>query len=348
MRALTVRPAEPHSLTLRELPDPTPAPGELTVRTLAVGVCGTDRQLIAGEHGLAPDGETHLVIGHEALGQVTHVPFGSRFSVGDLVVGVVRRPDPVPCASCAAGEWDMCQNGLYTERGIKGRHGYASDMFTLEEPFAVAVPHALRATAVLLEPMSVVAKAWEQIELVGKRLSAYQPRRALVTGAGPIGLLAALMGVQRGYQVQVLDRAQEGPKPRLVQDLGATYCTSLSQLSAAPEIVVECTGDAKVAFDALHATSRNGIVCMTGLSSGAHRAGAAAGELGDALVLENDVVLGSVNANLRHFTSALHALSSAPQAWLERMLTRRVPVARYAEAFEPRPDDIKVVIDWAA
>lgn len=333
---------------MRELPDPTPAPGELVVKTLAVGICGTDRELIAGEHGLAPDGERHLVIGHEALGEVVHVPHGSHFKVGELVVGVVRRPDPVPCASCGAGEWDMCQNGLYTERGIKGRHGYASDIFTLEESFAVAVPATLRKTGVLLEPTSVVAKAWEQIDDVAKRFRAYQPQRVLVTGAGPIGLLGALLGTQRGHQVFVLDRVHEGPKPRLVQDLGATYCTSLSQLPAAPEIVVEATGNGQLILEALSASARNAIVCLTGLSSGAHKPHFAAGELNNHLVLENDVVIGSVNANLRHFASALNALTLAPQAWLERLITRRVPVSRFTEAYESRPDDVKVVLEWAA
>ena len=118
----------------------------------------------------------------------------------------------------------MCQNGRYTERGIQGRHGYASDRFTLEEDFAVFVPPELRRTGVLMEPSSVVAKAWEQIDHVSSRLHAYRPRRALITGAGPIGLLAALMATQRGYDVCVLDVVKEGLKPRLVRELGATYC----------------------------------------------------------------------------------------------------------------------------
>ena len=335
-------------MELRELPDPTAAPGELLVRTLSIGICGTDFELLAGQHGVAPDGEQHLVIGHESLAEVIQAPHGSGFKVGDLAVGVVRRPDPVPCRSCAAGEWDMCQNGLYTERGIKGRHGFASDLFTLEERFAVHVPAQLRGTGVLLEPASVVAKAWEQIEHVCKRLVAYRPRSVLVTGAGPIGLLAALLGVQRGYEVHVLDRAQDGRKPQLVRELGATYCNTLSQLPAAPEIVVECTGAGELITDVLKHNARNGIVCLTGLSSGPHRARLSADALGNTLVLENDVVLGSVNANLRHYHSALAALTAAPQAWLERMIARRVSVARYHEAFERHAQDVKVVIDWAA
>jgi len=348
MRALTVRPDARNSLELREVPDPTPAPGELLVRTVAIGICGTDFQLIAGDHGLAPDGEQHLVIGHESLAEVIQVPQGSSFKIGDLVVGVVRRPDPLPCPSCAAGEWDMCQNGLYTERGIKGRHGYASDLFTLEERFAVAVPPQLRSTGVLLEPASVVAKAWEQIEHMAKRTPAYKPRSVLVTGAGPIGLLAAMMGVQRGYEVTVVDHAQGGLKPQLVRELGASYCGDITQLKVTPEIVIECTGAGEVIMKILQINARNGIVCLTGLSSGQHRAKLAADELGNTLVMENDVVLGSVNANLRHYQSALAALTAAPQGWLERMIARRVAVARYQEAFERHSQDVKVVIDWAA
>src|SRR5207248_2668388 len=133
-----------------------------------------------------------------------------------------RRPDPVPCLNCGLGEWDMCRNGRYTERGIKERDGYCSERYRIEARYAVRVAPGLERVGVLLEPASVLAKAWEQIERIGAR-AAWKPARVLVTGAGPIGLLAALMGVQRGLEVHVLDRVTEGPKPGLVRDLGAAY-----------------------------------------------------------------------------------------------------------------------------
>src|SRR5690606_17574556 len=152
-------------------------------------------------------------------------PPGSRFAVGDLVVGVVRRPDPLPCGACARGEFDMCRNGGYTEHGIKQLDGFASRRWVVEEAYAVAVPEALERVGMLLEPASVLAKAWQQVDRIGGR-SWFEPERVLVTGAGPIGLLAAMIGVQRGLEVHVLDRVTDGPKPDLVADLGATYHAS--------------------------------------------------------------------------------------------------------------------------
>src|SRR5690348_8201789 len=218
MRALTVEPGVPNSIELADMPPPPASDGDVLVRALALGICGTDREIIAGDYGAPPPGERRLILGHESLGRVEEAPQGSGFARGDLVVGIVRRPDPLPCANCAVGEWDMCRNGLYTERGIKQRDGYCSERYRIHPPFAVRLPPHLERTGVLLEPASVVAKAWEHIERIGRR-AAWQPRRVLVTGAGPIGLLAGLLGVQRGLEVHVLDLVTEGPKPALVRDL---------------------------------------------------------------------------------------------------------------------------------
>ena len=171
--------------------------------------------------GLPPAGGPRLVIGHESLGRVLEAPPDAPVRPGDLVVGVVRRPDPVPCPACAAGQWDFCANGEYTERGIKGLDGYGATRWRVGPRFAVKVPDRLGDLGVLTEPASVVAKAWEQIDLIAARASRPGPGRA-VAGAGPIGMLAALLGVQRGYQVHVFDRVAAGPS-RLVAALGATY-----------------------------------------------------------------------------------------------------------------------------
>ncbi|MGC3002419.1 alcohol dehydrogenase catalytic domain-containing protein, partial [Streptomyces sp. G35A] len=196
MHALIVQPGRRGSLDVRRLPDPSPADQELLVRGLAVGVCGTDREIVDGAYGWAPAGRDWLVLGHESLGRVEHAPASSGFSVGDLVAGVVRRPDPVPCGACAHGEFDMCRNGRYRERGIKELDGYAAQLWCVEPEYAVRLQPHLETVGVLMEPASVVAKAWEQVERVGGR-SWFEPQRVLVTGAGPIGLLAALLGTQR-------------------------------------------------------------------------------------------------------------------------------------------------------
>ncbi len=245
MRALSVLPGEKDSDRLDEIDEPDRAEGSVLVATVAVGVCGTDHEILSGAYGQAPAGEERLVLGHESVGRVLEAPVDSELSEGDLVVGIVRRPDPVPCANCAVGEWDMCRNGRYTERGIKQRHGYASERYRIDPRFAVPVDPALGHLGVLAEPASVVAKAWDHIERIGARSSAWTPRSVLVTGAGPIGLLAALLGTQKGYDVHVADRVTDGPKPGLVTGLGARYHTDpVASLAASADIVIECTGAA--------------------------------------------------------------------------------------------------------
>lgn len=347
MRALTVIPRRPNSLALSELEAPVPGPAQLLARTLAVGVCGTDREIIRGDYGAAPDGVDRLIIGHESLAEIVSVPDGSELTPGDLIVGIVRMPDPIPCPSCAAGEWDMCRNGLYTEHGIKGAHGFAAELFAIEPGHAVKVDARLRDTGVLLEPASVVAKAWDHIARIAAR-TVWQPRTVLVTGAGPVGLLAAMMGVQRGLSVTLFDRAEGGIKPTLAEGLGAAYrIGNLADLQLRPDIVIECTGAPAVIIDALAITGPVGIVCLAGLSSSRREIPINSDVLGRTMVLENDVVFGTVNANRRHYAMAADALAAADQDWLRKMITRRVHLAAWADAFERREGDVKTVIDFA-
>lgn len=346
MRAITLRPGEPGSAALEEVPEP-PRDGGLLVEALALGICGTDAEIVSGEYGEAPPGHDRLVLGHESLGRVLDAPPGAGVDVGDLVVGIVRRPDPVPCECCAAGHWDFCRNGRYTERGIKGLHGYGSERFALEADFAVRVDEGLGDLGVLLEPASVVAKAWDQIDRIAAR-ACVRPERVLVTGAGPIGLLAALLAVQRGFEVHVLDVVREGLKPELVRDLGATYhAGAVRDVEPLPDIVVEATGVGSVVLDAMGHNTPGSIVCLTGVSSGGHVVEVDPGALNTRIVLENDVVFGSVNANRDHYELGAEALARADRAWLARLITRRVPLDRWADALERRPDDVKVVVDFA-
>ncbi|MGZ4483223.1 MAG: glucose 1-dehydrogenase [Nocardioidaceae bacterium] len=348
MRALTTIPNKADTLEVTDVPDPEPREGDLLVDAVAVGVCGTDREIVGGDYGWAPAGRDRLVLGHESLGRVRSAPDGSGFATGDLVAGVVRRPDPVPCGACAHGEFDMCRNGGYTERGIKQIDGYASEQWTVEADYAVKLDERLADVGVLMEPTTVVAKAWEQVERVGRR-AWFEPRSVLVTGAGPIGLLAAMIGVQRGLDVHVLDLATKGPKPQLVHALGGTY--HHSDIDAVtdrvrPDVVIEATGVPSLVFGALSGTSSYGIVCLTGVSSTGRTLRVDAGSLNRDIVLENDAVVGSVNANLRHYAQAADALAAGDPDWLGRLVSRRVPLERYEEAFEPRDDDVKVVLTF--
>ena len=346
MRALTVETGRPDSLAMTEVPDPVAGPGELLVEGLAVGVCATDREIIAAEYGEAPPGEHRLVIGHESLGRVVSAPDDSDFASGDHVVGVVRRPDPEPCGACARGLFDMCRNGRYTERGIKGVDGFASQRWTVPTEYAVKVPEGLGELAVLVEPASVLAKAWDQIDAVGNR-SWFAPKTVLVTGAGPIGLLGALMGVQRGLEVHVLDQVTEGVKPQLVADLGAVYHhRGMSAVAdhVEPDIVIEATGAPSVVGESMTITGPYGVVCVTGVSTPGSTMRVDMGAINRGIVLDNDVVIGSVNANLDHYAVAARVLADADPDWVSRLISRRVPIDDYPEAFQERADDVKVVL----
>jgi threonine dehydrogenase-like Zn-dependent dehydrogenase len=348
MLAITVVPGQRDSVALSEVPEPPADDGPVVVETQAVGICGTDLEIINGDYGTAPPGQDRLIIGHESLGRVAEAPAGTGFSAGDLVVGIVRRPDPVPCPACAAGDWDMCTNGRYTERGIAGRHGFASQRYRIHPHYLVGVDPALGTLGVLLELATVVARAWDHIEKIGHR-SAWAPRRVLITGAGPIGLLAALLSTQRGYQTYVLDQVTEGRRPEMVGRLGATYVprTNLDSAAAAADIVIECTGFAQMLLEAGQHEIHNRITCLTGVSAAGAQFTVDPGLLNRNMVLRNSVLFGSVNANRHHYEIAAAALAHADPGWLADLITRQVPLSQWDEAYTRRPDDIKTVLAFS-
>jgi threonine dehydrogenase-like Zn-dependent dehydrogenase len=346
MKAVTVIPGRAGSVRVDDADEPRAGADDLLIEGLAMGICGTDREIARGAYGWAPTGRERLVLGHEALGQVIQAPTGSGFSPGELVVGVVRRPDPAPCAHCAIGEWDMCCNGEYTERGIKSLDGYGAQRYAVEASFAVHLDPSLASVGVLLEPATIVAKAWEHVDRIGRR-ALWEPKYALVTGAGPVGLLAALLGVQRGLEVHVFDRTTEGPKPGLVAALGAHYHVGrLEDAGPKPDVVLECTGASELVLGGIDRLAPGAVMCLTGVSSGARATTIEFEMVNRKIVLDNAVVFGSVNANLRHYQAACEALRRADLAWLGGLITRRVALADLGNAFERQRDDVKVVIDF--
>jgi len=347
VKAITVEPHTPETAHLEDIPEPDPRGGSVLVEAVAVGVCGTDVEIVNGKYGWAPRGRTRLVLGHESLGRVLDPGPSGVLQPGDLVVGIVRRPDPVPCPSCAVGEWDMCRNGQYTERGIKEIDGFMSERWRIEPEYAMKIDGSLGLLGVLLEPTTVVAKAWEQVAAVGQR-AFWEPQTALVTGAGPIGLLAALVARQHGLDVHVLDRVDSGPKPRLVRGLGATYHTgTVANVGFQPDVIVECTGAGEVIADSIQAIAPGGVVCLTGVGSGGRTIGLMTADVASNVVLRNNVVVGSVNANKRHWYKAGQVLARADRAWLACLVTRRVPPEEFMSALQRQPDDIKVVVQFA-
>jgi glucose 1-dehydrogenase len=241
----------------------------------------------------------------------------------------------------------MCRNGRYTEHGIKELDGFMRERYRLDPRYAVKMDPSLARTGVLLEPTSVVAKAWEQIERVAGRM-VWRPRVVLVTGAGPIGLLAALLGVQRGLEVHVLDRISAGPKPRLVAELGATYHRHSGRRRTP-----------RRHRHRMHWRRPTGLRRHGQGSARRHRlpdrpVGVGrtltidAAALNQELVLHNELVFGTVNANRRHYQAAAAALLKADQTWLEGLINRRVRLGEWADAMQRRPDDVKTVIDVTA
>jgi threonine dehydrogenase-like Zn-dependent dehydrogenase len=346
MKAITVEPKKPGSVRLDDIPEPDIREGSVLVEAIAAAVCGTDIEIAEGKYGWAPPGKTRLVLGHESLGRVLDPGPRSLLKKGDLVSGLVRRPDPVPCPNCAVGESDMCRNGQYTERGIKEIDGFMSERWRIEPEYAIKVDPSMGILGVLLEPTTVIIKALEQVLAVGQR-AFWEPKTVLVTGAGPIGLLAAGVTSLGGYEVHVLDRVETGLKPELVRALGATYHTgSVLDLGFEPDVIVECTGVGSVIADSVQKIGAGGVLCLTGVGAGGI-ASLALADVAAAAVLKNNAVVGSVNANKRHWYKANDRLPRVDRKWLSRLITRYEKPENFKQALERKPDDIKVVIQFS-
>ena len=347
MKAITVEPKKPGTAAYMDVPEPDIHEGSILVEAVAVGVCGTDVEISEGKYGWAPAGQNRLILGHESLGRVIDPGPTGGFKKGDLVVGIVRRPDPVPCPNCAVGEWDMCSNGLYTERGIKEIHGFMSERWRIEPEFAIKVDPSLGILGVLLEPATVLAKALEQIVFIGRR-SYWEPKTILITGAGPIGLLGALFSKMYGLDVHVLDRAESGIKPELVRELGATYHSgSVKDIGFRPDTILECTGVGAVIGDCIEQIGANGILALAGIGHGGANRSAALADMASAAVLSNIVIFGSVNANKRHWYKAGQWLAKADRNWLKKIITRIEKPENFESALHRTPGDIKVVIQFS-
>ena len=358
MQAIVVTPKKAGSGRVEEVPTPSPGPGEALIKTIEVGVCGTDLEILNGDYGEAPPGDDYLILGHENFGQVVEAPDGGDLAVGDHVVCVVRRPDPVPCAACAAGEFDMCSNGQYTERGIKGRHGFMSEFFTETPAYLVKLPPELETIGVLIEPLTVVEKAIQQAVEIQRRL-VWELEEAVVTGAGPIGLMATFLLRSMGIKVWTVDIVERtSNRAKMVEACGATYVkgdeTSLLQLSEQLgdhiDLIVEATAVPQIVFEAMDAVGPNGVVALTGVSAGSRKLEVAGAHLNFEMVLMNKVVFGSVNANKRYYASAVKDLGAFEQLWpglCEQVITRRVPYGNFADALAPRAGiDVKSTISF--
>jgi threonine dehydrogenase-like Zn-dependent dehydrogenase len=343
---------------MRDMPDPEMSDDHVAVKTLRVGLCGTDAEINHGLYGKPPDGEEFLVLGHENFGVVADV--GKQvngFVPGDLVVSTVRRPC-AECANCAAGENDMCSSGKYQERGIMKRHGFMSEFYVESPVFLHKIPKAVEGFAVLLEPMSVVEKGIDHAFLLQRRL-VWQPKLAAVLGGGPVGLLAAAVLRARGLRTVVFAREPASdPRAQIALQLGAEYVSGsqislldLPQHTGFPDLVIEATGNAKVVFDAMEILAPNGVLCLLSVTGGAGTNVEPIDRINQLLVLGNQVVFGSVNANPRHFAKGVEDFVLIEKNWpgvLHRLLTNRIPWQDFNTWFSQRGGGIKATLEISA
>ncbi|MGH9411552.1 MAG: glucose 1-dehydrogenase [Vicinamibacterales bacterium] len=355
MNAIVVEPGVSNSIQMRTMPDPVMSADQVAVRMIRVGLCGTDSEINRGLYGKAPDGEQFLILGHENFGVVEDVGREvAGFAAGDLVVSTVRRPCGV-CPQCAAGESDMCSSGQYTERGIMRRHGFMAERYVEHPVYLNKIPPEIRDIAVLLEPMSIVEKGVEQAFLLQRRFS-WTPRAGMVLGAGPVGLLAAAVLRRRGLETTVVGREETSDlRAQIATQLGAKYISVATRPLADvvtdtgfPDLIVEATGNAGVAFSAMSLLALNGVLCLLSVTGGHAESDEPIDVINQRLVLGNRVVFGSVNANKRHFQHGVEDFVAIEKAWpgaLQRMLTDRIPWEQHRRWFTERGSGIKATLE---
>jgi threonine dehydrogenase-like Zn-dependent dehydrogenase len=338
--ALVVDPGTPHSARVEEVPAVESRSGEVLLRTLEVGVCGTDREIAEGLFGAAPEGERSLVLGHESLAVVERDGHG--FARGDLVTATVRRSCG-HCSACAEGAPDSCLTGDYRERGITRLHGWARELVAEDPAELVAVPAALGRSGVLSEPASICARALRHARAIGGR-QPWRLERALVLGAGAVGMLTTLLLRLDGVEVWTAAREPATDlRAELAGALGARYVSTaevpveeLRGEAGGFDLVVEATGAAEVMAATLGLLRRSGVACLLGIDPRAERVELDARTLAVDTVLENRVLFGSVNAQRQDWLAAVDGLDRARARWpeaLERMVGLRVPLDRFEDAF---------------
>jgi glucose 1-dehydrogenase len=343
VQALVTQPGQTHTTHIEDVPAVKAREGEVLVRTLEVGVCGTDREISEGLFGVAPEGEQLLVLGHEALAVVERDGYG--FTRGELVTATVRRSCG-HCIACAEGYPDSCLSGDYSERGITRLHGYDRELVAEDPKQLIAIPKSLGRLGVLAEPASICERALRHARTIGGR-QPWQLERALVIGAGAIGLL--LTYLLRLADVEVWTASLER-KSELVEQSGAHYVSTqdndLSDLGKF-DLVIEAAGNAQTMAKTLGLLRRSGVACLLGIDPRDQKVELDGRVLGLDTILENRVLFGSVNAHREDWLAAVADLDRARERWpeaLEHFVTLRVPLDRFSEAFEHRAGKATLVL----
>lgn len=367
MKAIAVVPGTT-KVSLVDRPQPSiNAPDELKLRIVRVGICGTDREQAAGGRALAPEGYKDLVIGHEMLGQVVEVGKEVQSAkLGDFAIFTDRRGCG-RCQPCGMNRPDMCETGGFRERGIWGLDGFQTELVVDKEQYLVRVPTELAAIGVLAEPLSVAVKAIDEaVRIQQGRMpnglatpNWLHGRRCLVAGLGPVGLLAAVALRLRGAEVTGMDVVDAATaRPKWLEHIGGTYIDGrkvapdqvADSCGGAMELIFEATGVAALEFNLLHALGMNGMYVVTGVPGGDRPLEVPGAELIRQMVLNNQIMLGSVNNPASYFQMAVDVLAHAQLRWgdhIDQLLTHRRPYTDFANVLHHHTaEEIKVVLEW--
>lgn len=337
-------------------------PHDVLIRVLAVGLDGTDREILQDKYGTSPEGDDHLIFGHEVLGVVEKVGAEGMYKPGDLITATVRRPcKDTTCVNCRNGHTDFCETGNYAERGIKGAHGYLAEYVVEDDRYLIQVPKACLAYGMLAEPQSIVEKVWDQVQRMQQRLI-WEPRTALILGSGPLGLLAAVTCRVLNLNVYVWSiDAEDSLQAQLVKECGAVYVQAVKrggkdgqgdgeadkrgegnkegagvhrtlsgfveQLNVRIDFIMECTGFSPLAFEAMSVLGPNGVLALLGVTPGNRKLEISADVLNHSMVLENKCIFGSVNASRKDFETGLYRLQQIEEQYpvfLLKLLTNRL------------------------
>jgi threonine dehydrogenase-like Zn-dependent dehydrogenase len=367
MRAIAVTPSD-KTVAIIDQPEPKIiAATQVKLRMIEAGVCGTDREICAFEYGTPPPGSKQLVIGHESLGEVVEIGAGvTRFKTGDLVVPMVRRPCPHDyCTACRAGRQDFCFTGDFTERGIKEQHGFMTQFVVDDERFMNAVPPELKAAAVLVEPLTIAEKGLAQVWDIQQRLpwgcsvvpgkARAHCHKAVVLGAGPVGLLGAMALVNADFETWVYAREPHpDPKITVLESIGAKYLSaqthsleSLAEEVGNIDLVYEATGASRLAFDMMAHLGTNGIFIFTGVPGRKAPVEVDTDLMMRNLVLKNQVVFGTVNAGRDAFEASIRDIGEFSRRWpeaMKSMITGRFPMEAHRDLLLGKSAGIKNVI----
>ena len=350
MKAIAVTPLQMNSLRLI---DSNLDRDQVLVKVVETGVCRTDLEIIDGLYGEAPEGYEYLILGHESLGKI--VETNGDFRKDDYVVRMVRRSCS-KCVNCSSGYVDMCSTGNYTEAGIKGVQGVMAEYYSDKEENLILIPEEQIDVGVLLEPLSVCEKSLYQAFKIQERLI-WNPKKALVIGAGPIGLLESMLLRLKEIDTFVVAKSLKGnEKSRIVEAIGAHYIstekTHIRDFLAGEynfDYIFEASGNAKVIPLIWKNLANNGVLCLSSITPEKNNVIFPMDLINLQTVLGNKVVFGAVNANIRDYKRGVKRFAEIKKRWpsvLERIITKRLHVDNFRDAFEKRREDIKTTISF--